>query len=196
MKKNGMLFYLERSADCNSELFEYVKKEDVEVLESVSTELARKAYKMSREVGGDIHRAKAFTRLKVSKKGILYGELKIRHKVEDLVARFFVHRFPSFIVVLESWRGCFIYGKGFEDVVFTEDSMKSVVDELEKKVNLVSNLENVDTEKVWDEFYKSQYIPERKNLSLFSKNMPKKFDTWETENLQKNLGSKRLDEIV
>lgn len=191
-----MLFYLRRNVDCTKELLDYVENEDDVALETISTDLARKALKLAREVGGDLHRGKSFTRLKVSKKGILYGELKIKHEVEDLLARFFVRRFPNFIVVLESWRGCYIYGRGFGKVEFSDEELKSVVEDLEKTTNINYNFEEVDTKKLWDEFYNSQYIPSRKNLKLFSSRVPKKFKTWETENLEKNLGCKRLDEVL
>ena len=193
MRKNDMLFFLERNADCAKDLGEYVKGEEDAALESLATALARKAYRLAREVAGEIHRGKSFTRLKVSRNKILYGSLKVRHKVEDLVVRFFAHRFPGFIIILESWRGCYIYGGQFKALVFTEEGLKNA---LEGLVGDSAKDEDSNPEKVWEEFYSSQYIPERENLRLFAKNMPKKFGTWETKNLQRTLGCKRLDEIL
>jgi probable DNA metabolism protein len=197
MRRIDMLFFLKRNVDSTEELVEYVEKEGEELLEALTTEMARKAYRFAREVGSEIHRMKSFTRLKFTRSGILYGKLENKHDIEDVVVRFFARRFPDFVIVLESWRGCYICGKNFDRVVFADEELKEVVERLDKSMIGKMDLEQIgDLEKIWEEFYNSQYINSRKNLKLFGKSIPKKYHTWERDNAERTLGCKKLDEFM
>lgn len=197
MRKRDLIFFMSRNAKCTVEMLEYVKNENEDILSSLSTERARKAYSLAREVGKEIHMAKSFTRLKFSKNGVLYGNLKVKHNTEDLIAKFFARRFPDFVIILQSWRGCFIFGGSFQNVIKTDEDINEIISSISKPPQIDMEIfEDEKIEKFWEDFYNSQYIPSRKNLRLLKRNIPKKYNTWEYENLPRLLGCKKLSEII
>lgn len=142
-----------------------------------STRQSRKLYEWSRQVGCAIHKTEAFTRLKISEKGILYARIDPEHKVEDIVVNFFAERFPMYVIVLESRRGCFIKKKG-QKLTIVRRRMELVIKKLESELaddDILGDLLDFDDQSIWKIFYSSANIMERKNKSLFQKNIPKKY---------------------
>ncbi|UCE12617.1 MAG: DUF4130 domain-containing protein, partial [Candidatus Heimdallarchaeota archaeon] len=135
------------------------------ILENLGTDLAKKAVAMSREVDGDLHRHKAFLRPSVSPHGILYAKLyKMNHHNEKLLLKFFLERFPDFIVIFESKRGVFIKDQNSYDLI-TDRSLDEVLEELEKKrpINpLFKELNGKNYQELWESFAQSQIIQGRR----------------------------------
>jgi len=86
-------------------------------------------------------------------------------------------RFPGFVIVIGSEKGCFIGSKQYGDVMFIGTSLQNVLEKLEETFPVVPSLIGMEefNEDIWNEFYRSQNIKERKNLGLFLRNMPKRF---------------------
>jgi len=146
-------------------------------LESLTTQRARKLYEMNREVSKEIHLKKAFTRLSISEHGILYASLDFTHRIEQILLSSFTSRFPTFIVVIESKKKgtCYIGKKG-KEAEKAKSPLSQVLKKLESQREKDSFLEGLcNEEELWEKYYGSQYIRERRNLKLLKKNMPKKF---------------------
>jgi len=161
----------------NESLVKEASSASQDELENLTTKKARKLYEMSREVSKEIHLKKSFTRLSISEYGILYTSLEFTHRIEHILLRSFTSRFPTFTIIIESKgkRACYIGKKGKE----TEEvkaPLRQVLKNLESRLEKDSFLQGLwKGEELWENYYSSQYIKERRNLKLLKKNMPKKF---------------------
>jgi len=169
-----------RHKDFKKEVFDLLKDQSESEVESVSTKEARTVYNWNRQVAGCYQRSRAFSRLKISRHGIVYGKIEPEHYVEDLVAEWFLSRFPLFTVMIESKRGTFVisgehplkrYVKGIEELL-PEFEAKRGVNEL------LDGLMDFNEDAFWEKYYDSQFIETRKNKRYFLHNMPKKFHNW------------------
>jgi len=127
---------------------------------------------------GEIHRMKAFVRLKSLGPQVLYGYLKPRHRIGGHISDHFARRNPWIIVVLgnssESWtslcredRIMHYHGKGTGE---TLERLRSALDCPADG----PNADNSSVDGLWQVYYDSQYCPERKNLLAFRQRMPKR----------------------
>jgi probable DNA metabolism protein len=139
------------------------------VLCKVSSE-ARKFYSLSRQVGAERYRATAFMRLQpVDQYKVLMGEFELRHNTAELIMLHFMKRFPQYKIML-------VFG---EDVYIGKDKeiFKEKIER--KKITLPHKVD--EFERYWFAFYKSQYLPERRNLRYLKRMIPKKYWRWVTE---------------
>lgn len=156
----------------------FIKKlhsQDPELVLSEATPEARKLYNLAKEVSTDTHRVKMYTRLQVSKKGILFATIDPEHEVEFDALDFFIHRFPTYMIMLESKRGLF-YGSSSRPKTFTKNSIKELLPVFEtyhEKDDILEELEDFSDD-LWQKFYSGQNVRTRRNTKLFYKNMPKK----------------------
>ncbi|MBW3003275.1 DUF4130 domain-containing protein [Candidatus Woesearchaeota archaeon] len=167
-------------------LLDTVKSQPLDLVENKATAESKHLYSLHRQVAGDFQRCRAFARLEISKHGIIYGKVQPEHRVEDLVAEWFVSRFPLFIIVLQSRRGTFIMSKDSELKIVKED-IKTIVNDLEQTLPenpLLSSLIEFD-EQSWENLYDSNFIKQRKNTKLFLKNIPKKYHQIESLALER-----------
>ena len=142
-----------------------------------ATKEASKLYSMARQVSGAIHMTESFTRLDIHEKGILSARIDPEHYVEDIIADFFAERFPMYVIVLESRRGCFIKKKG-QRIAIIKDRMESVIHKLEKELDgcdILCDLLDFDDKSIWKVFYNASNIKARENKAYFQKHIPKKY---------------------
>ena len=123
-----MLELAERHKDFKAEVFKKVNESDIE---SLSTPEAKKAYNWNRQVAGCYQRSRAFARLNINKHSIIYGKIEPEHFVEDLVAKWFLSRFPIFTIMVESKRGTFVVSKDSKLRVYKE-TIDSLLPKFEK----------------------------------------------------------------
>lgn len=139
------------------------------ILCKVSAE-AKKFIDLSRQVAGERHRAISFLRLKpIDQHNVLMGEFEIVHQTGEIIMLHFLKRFPKYRIMLVFGNEVLI-GQGNE--IFREKIER-------KKVTLPSTPD--EFERYWLAFYRSQYIPERRNLKYFQRMIPKKYWRWVTE---------------
>lgn len=139
------------------------------VISRVSKE-ARLMYNRSRQVYGEAHRAYGFVRLTplmTAAGEIMVGQVEFQHLISDLVLKHFIRRSKGTPVYLIEQNQAYHYHQG--------SFMITPVHEL--PFTIPSN-EFAD---MWDAYYDSQYIKERKNLALARKNLPKKCWSWVPE---------------
>ncbi len=170
---DNFLFYLSAHEDCTERLLSRAKDivaKDLEV--SRDAELVH-LRKMVTSVQLEVHRMKAFVRLKALGSHVLYGYLKPRHKIGAYICDHFARRNPKIIVVLgngsESWTSLY-----FNDKIL-RDHRGGIVGTLEQLgSNLPCTDEESDVESLWRIYYESQYCPDRKNIAAFHRRMPRR----------------------
>lgn len=139
------------------------------VMCKVSNE-AKQFMNYSRSVGAEKYRATAFMRLQpIDQHGVLYGEFELKHQTADLIMLHFMKRFPRYNIMIVFNEEVFIGRNG--------EIFKQKVDK--KKIELPR--EKNDFERYWLAFYRSQYIPERRNIKYLKRMIPQKYWKWVTE---------------
>lgn len=190
------------------------------VLESNVTSNAKRYYRMARSVSREIHYHKMFTRLKIEGSSILSGIIQPEHAIEDIILKFFFHRFPKFIIILYSTRKKKTYFiaptelkelinnpqiiiKSEHDFFFAKTTLNlgkilSILLPLIKGNCLFEGIldSNLDINRLFKEFYNSQHIESRENYGLFFQNMPKKYQKKKDMVAEKTFRTKTLDRFV
>ena len=139
------------------------------VLCKVSDE-ARRFRNLARQVGAERYRAISFIRLQpIDQYKVLMGEFELKHNTAELIMLHFMKRFPQYKIML-------VFG---DDVYIGKDKeiFKEKIER--KKVTLPRKVD--EFERYWFAFYKSQYLPERRNLRYLKRMIPKKYWRWVTE---------------
>lgn len=158
---------------------ENLNEDQLNSLVYLTTPIARKLYNFAREVLIEIHRSRMFTRLEISKKGILYTYIEPEHHVCDFTCNFFLDRFPLFTIIVGSQYGTFVGKKENNKKIIKkyDKSMKSMLDKLEKdnhNDNILTDISENSTDDLWETFYEAHNIKERKNIRYFKQNVPLK----------------------
>ena len=122
---------------------------------------------LSSEVRREIWRMLGFIRFKSHEEMCLVARPKLFHNTADLLLYEFQNRYPHHKIVLITDTVSLAIYKGR---VFTVNAYEysSFVSE-----------DNYDV--IWEEYYKSQYIEERKNIKYAAKSIPKKYWNWMIE---------------
>jgi probable DNA metabolism protein len=187
-----------RHKNFDIKLFEKLKTQNESEILNLATPESRKVYNWNRQVASCFHRCREFARLKISSAGILYGRIEPEHHVEDMVVKWFSGRFPLFTIMLESSRGTFIVTKDKKFSIH-DKSISVLLPRFEKmlpKSEILSELEDFNSDEYWEKYYRSQDIKERRNRRYFQANIPRKFHNWEGLKLEKERfeGNKKLSD--
>ncbi len=146
------------------------------VLCKVSDE-ARLFHRLAREVGAEKYRATAFIRLQpIDQHKVLFGEFEIKHQTGELIMLHFMKRFPRFNIMIVFGNEVYI---GRDKEIYRRP--------IDRKTLELPKAED-EYEKYWLAFYRSQFIPERKNLRYLKQMIPKQYWKWVTELKEFNLG--------
>ena len=169
----NFLSYLSAHEDCTERLLGRAKglvAEDLEV--SHDAELVR-LRKMVCSVQAEVHRMKAFVRLRSLGPHLLYGYLKPRHRIGAHVCDHFARRNPKTIVVLGNGSGSWI-SICFDGKIL-HDQGRGMAETLEQlRSNLPCSDEGPDAKSIWRIYIDSQYCPLRKNAAAFRRRMPRR----------------------
>lgn len=182
--------------DFDLKLFDYVRKQDRQKTLNLLTKESRKLYRLHREVCTCLHLKKGFIRFKLSKKGILYAKTFIEHNIEHELLRFFHSRFPIFYVIIENKNKCFcVNNKGEINII--SKPLSKVINNLEEELPDNNLLIDLDFEEnIWETYYDSQFIKERRNLKLMQKMMPKKYRDKGMAETNISLRTRKLNEFI
>ncbi len=167
----GMAMY-HRKFD--KQLYKKVLQQPKDLVNNLATKESRKLYKMHREVMASVHLKKGFMRFDVSKHGILHTKLKTEHNVLDFIIGHFHRRYPVFYIALEYRGKTHVMDLDGNKKVHNK-RLKQTIQHLEGKLPLNPLCADMDfDENMWYCYYDSQYIPQRRNISLMKKMMPLK----------------------
>ncbi|MFW9783428.1 MAG: DUF4130 domain-containing protein [Candidatus Heimdallarchaeota archaeon] len=168
---------LPRHCKSNEALIEQIKKIPAVLLRNSGTLLARKINRMMREVNTEAYRARQFTRTEINNRGVLYGVVLLKHRVIDLVLRYFHERWPQCIICLynqNDYKTAIIDEKG--KIRMVQSPLHEVVKMVSKDRPYVPYFNDIQFsgEQIFETLYNSQFISERENKSFFKKMIPDK----------------------
>lgn len=169
---------IKRHSKYNENLVKKVISQSETLTNSKATKESKKLYKMYREVSGEAHRLKGFLRFNLSNHGILYTETTPTHEIEEILIEFFTNRYPKLVIIIQSKRGTFV-GTREEGYIITSQEIEELLPILESELPINPLLKDIDNfdENIWNKYYESQYIDERRNLKLFFKTLPRRFQS-------------------
>ena len=173
--KEQLISYLPRHVNFTPRLIKDVKKTPEVVLRNLGTPLARKIVKMVKQISLESYRAIQFTRTQINNRGVLYGVVLLKHKVMDLVLKYFHKRWPQCIVCLYNeynQKTAIIDEKG--TIRELSLSLDKVVKKISKDRPIVSYFDDIQFsgEEIFETLYSSQNIKERENPRYFKSMIP------------------------
>lgn len=206
VSRTQMLEMLPRHEKFSPILLDQLAKIPDEILENRASEWAAKLYRMSRQVGREYDKCRAFTRTHLNPHGILWSIINIDHKVEDLVLQYFHKRFPKYIIALYNQKSKLThicYESGMMDIktIYIQDIIANL--ETNRPLCEIIPGETFDCEQLSKEnkelyrvFYQSQYIAERDNPRYFQQMMPKKWREAPGLEMERGFLNNTLDKFV
>jgi probable DNA metabolism protein len=129
-------------------------------------------YNLSRAVALETHRMKGFIRFKECESGVYYAEYSPDNDITQFIMPHFCERFPSLrFIIHDVKRNIIGIFNGSEYKVFQNQTMLTVFIS-EEEENYV---------KIWQSYFKTVNIEERKNIRLQNRCMPKRYRKFMTE---------------
>jgi hypothetical protein len=166
---------LRRHTLFTQKLIQQIKEIPDVVLRNIGTPQAKSLNKMMREVFTETYRAKQFTRTEINNKGVLYGVVLLKHRVIDLVLKYFHERWPECIVCLYNeytQKTGVISEKG--RIIEIDAPLKQVVEIVSRERKFVPYFSDIQFsgEQIFETLYNSQSITKRENIRYFKKWIP------------------------
>ncbi|MBT7903747.1 DUF4130 domain-containing protein [Candidatus Woesearchaeota archaeon] len=156
-------------------LLNKVKAQDIRLVQNLATPEARQLYKLHRQVGRETHLKTGFMRFESSPNGILFGKTRLEHNTLDLILNHFTQRFPIFHIAIQLNGKTFVQGPKIKKTFNFELGATIKHLELMLPVNPILSELNFEENNIWEKFYDSQYIGQRRNLRLQRQMMPFKY---------------------
>jgi len=172
-----LIHNLPRHFKFTPDLIQQIKRIPEVVLRNSGTTFAKKVNRMMREVSTEAYRAKQFTRTEINNRGVLFGVVSLKHKVLDLVLKYFHERWPQCIICLyneHSRKTGIINEKGIIHEV--DLTLKKVVKKFSENRPVIPYFEDIQFsgEQIFETLYNSQNISERENKRYFKNMIPDK----------------------
>ena len=125
----------------NPYILEQIKNTPDVVLRNLASPLAKKVNRMIKEIFTEAYRAKQFTRTEINNKGVLYGVIFLKHKVIDLVLKYFHKRWPECVICLynEHTQTTGLINEGG----IIQEIKQHLLSKLEQEYPLTDNLEDI-----------------------------------------------------
>ncbi len=120
----------------------------------------------SREVGTEIHRMMGLIRFHTTSEGDLVAHPLLFHNTADILLRKFQQRYPAQRLIFVLPEGALCCEQGRLSEISVQDFPASLLNQSD------------DFAALWETYYRSQYIPARKNIRLASHFIPKKYWDW------------------
>ncbi len=200
--KKKLLNCVSKNAKCTPAILEKIRKTPESILKNFGTPFARKVQYMSKDVYRDFERARQFTRTKFLENKLLYGIYTAHHSIEADLLDYFKKRFPNYVLCLYNRYG------GYCAILDESNHMKIVKGTLKKTLKSLGygatgklkfagqQFADKETKKIYDAFYESQYIKERKNPRYFQTMIPKKVKKDYKLDIERRIGNRQLDEFL
>jgi len=170
---DDFLHYLSAHEDCSEQLLFRARNLSAEDLEVSTDAEVMRIKKMVHSVLTEVHRMEAFVRLRPLGPCVLYGYLKPRHRIGEIICDFFARRNPQTIVVLgnghESWIS---FNYAGEILRKRGAKMAETLEQFKSSFNCSE--EGRDVKDIWQAYYDSQYSPCHKSAKSSHKRMPRR----------------------
>lgn len=170
---DDFLYYLSAHEDCSEQLLFRARNLSAEDLEVSTDAEVMRIKKMVHSVLTEVHRMEAFVRLRPLGSCVLYGYLKPRHRIGEIICDFFARRNPQTIVVLGNGRESWIsFRYGGKIIRKRGAKMTETLEQLKSFFNCSE--EGLDVKGIWQAYYDSQYRPCHRNTKSFHQRMPRR----------------------
>jgi len=170
MNKRNILKYLTCHSACTASIYNFATRLSAADIENARDQKTSSVRSMISAVRLEIHRMRGYVRLAPLGDMVLYGYMKPKHQIGEIVSNIMAHRYPNTIIVLGNSNRSWISLYSSEGVSYMPGGpLERVVAKLKELTN--RDVKDVPIQNVWDTYYKSQYRPERRNLKYFHKNM-------------------------
>ena len=168
---------LPRHYNYTPNLIQQIKRIPEVILRNSGTLIAKKVNSMMREVTTEAYRAKQFTRTEINNRGVLFGVVLLKHRVMDLVLKYFHERWPECIICLyneHSGKTGIINERGVIQEI--DSTLKNVVEGVSKNRPVIPYFDDIQFSggEIFETLYKSQFISERENQNYFKRMIPDK----------------------
>ena len=137
--------------------------------------------KINKSMGREVHRMHAFVRFEKLKDEVYFSKIEPDFNVLPLIVKHFKDRYQDqkwMIFDLKRYYGVFY---DFKTTTFFYPEQDQVYNF--KKTESVLHEEEVQYQKLWQRYFVKTNIPERKNLKLHHKSLPKRYWKYLTEKL-------------
>ena len=167
---------LPRHSKFTPNIIQQIEKLPEVLLRNSGSPMAKKLIRMMREVNTEVYRAIQFTRTEISNRGVLYGVVLLKHRVIDLVLRYFHKRWPQCVICLyneHTRKTGIIYEKA--TIQELKLPLKDAVEKISKTRPIIPYFDDIQFsgKEIFETLYNSQCIFERKNREYFNKMIPK-----------------------
>lgn len=199
--KEEVLDLIPRHKDYSPDLSKLIHTIPEEILSNIASTSARSLDRMIKQIFREFERVKQFTRTKLNDFGILYGEIATKHVIEDWIIEYFYQRFPSCWLCLYnvSKRQTLIW-RGESKWYYSSNPLENVIQNLSKKREKTPYFADicVNNEELFNTFYKTQYIPTRKNKRYYQQVIPLKARKLPglKGKIETNLENKKMDSYL
>lgn len=175
--REELIHKLPRHCNFTPVLIQKIKEIPEVILRNLGTQLAKKVNRMMRELSTEVYRAKQFTRTEINNRGVLFGVVSLKHKVLDLVLKYFHERWPQCIICLyneHTHKTGVINEKGI--IHETDLSLEKAVETFSENRPVIPYFEDIQFsgEQIFETLYNSQNISERENKRYFKSMIPDK----------------------
>lgn len=158
-----------------------IDKNDVSVLENYANEFVLKAHQIVKMMGREIHRMHAFVRFQKTKEGVFYASIEPDFNVLPLLGEHFEKRYADQSwVIFDTKRHYGLYYDQKETVFITMENPSFNLGTGELKAQVVDEKEKL-YQALWENYFQSVNIKERKNLKLHLRHVPKRYWKYLTE---------------
>ncbi len=175
--RRELISKLPRHRKFSSNFIQQIEKLPEVLLRNSGSPLAKKFIRMMREVNTELYRAIQFTRTEINNRGVLYGVVLLKHRVIDLVLRYFHKRWPQCIICLYNEHTCKT-GIINEKATIQELklSLKDAVEKISKNRPIIPYFDDIQFsgKEIFETLYQSQNIVERENPRYFKQMIPDK----------------------
>ena len=177
-------------------LYDTVMRQDGRLVRNYATPESRRLYKMQRSVLCCLHLKKGFMRFRMSGHGILHAKTRLEHDVADLLLAHFHRRYPLFHIAVEDAGRTHVIDPAGR-VISYDTGVDDIVRQLEARLPANPLLEGLDfDDRLWENYYDSQYIRERRNIKLMRRMMPLKHRDKDALETMKAGGCRKLKEYI
>lgn len=158
-----------------------IKNPALNVLQNYADDQILEISKINKSIGREVHRMHAFVRFEKLKDEVYFSKIEPDFNVLPLIVKHFKDRYQDqkwMIFDLKRHYGVFYDLKTTEFFYPEEDHIYNF-----KKTESLLHEEEIRYQKLWQRYFFKTNIPERKNLRLHHKSLPKRYWKYLTEKL-------------
>jgi probable DNA metabolism protein len=194
MVPENFQYYLSMHSDFSNQQLCRAEKLTAIDLELSSSPDAIHYRKMVRSVLAEIYRMRGFVRLEPIGENVLYGYLKPKHKTGREICSYFARKFSNTLIVLGNHYQSWISLCANNDLMNAEgNGLEQTIDELKRIYADSKNSDDIRS--IWNVYYSSQYISERRNILAFHRRMPKHSMKGVNLEIEHNKNGLKLDDF-